>query len=145
MDKGQLVPDEVVQGIMPVPSMQTYMPMAFCLMAFPGPLCRLKSLTKIERKGERDITCPCIKCWWEELVKRLVNRGKTSGRTDDNEEVIRARITEYENKTAPVAGHYQKLGKVVPVKGEGSVDDIFRALTNQIEAIKEKEHRVRQK
>jgi adenylate kinase len=65
----------------------------------------------------------------EELVKRLVKRGETSGRSDDNnEQVIRARITEYHNKTAAVADYYKNFGKVVYVKGEGGIDEIFEAL-----------------
>ncbi len=63
----------------------------------------------------------------EELVQRLLNRGKASGRSDDtNEDVIRARIVEYVNKTSPVAGHYQQFGKVKRVK-EKEVSVIFSA------------------
>jgi adenylate kinase len=72
----------------------------------------------------------------EELVRRLLNRGKTSGRTDDNEEIIRARIEEYENKTTAVARHYEKLGKVIHVHGEGTVDEIFQSLCKHINAVK---------
>jgi len=72
----------------------------------------------------------------EELVSRLLNRGKTSGRSDDNEEIIRARIEEYENKTAAVARHYERLQKVVHLKGEGSVDEIFQLLCKHINAVK---------
>jgi adenylate kinase len=71
----------------------------------------------------------------EELVKRLLKRGETSGRSDDtNETVIRARITEYRNKTAVVADYYHQFDKVVNVKGEGTVDDIFAALSKEIDA-----------
>jgi adenylate kinase len=67
----------------------------------------------------------------------LLNRGKTSGRSDDvNEQVIRARITEYENKTSPVAKYYDQFDKVVRLKGEGDVDTIFDALCSEIEAKK---------
>ncbi|WP_315819624.1 hypothetical protein [Paraflavitalea speifideaquila] len=69
------------------------------------------------------------------MVKRLLNRGKSSGRSDDtNEDVIRARQFEYENKTAPVASYYAGFGKVVYVKGEGTIDDIFHSLSRQIES-----------
>jgi adenylate kinase len=70
----------------------------------------------------------------KELVKRLLKRGETSGRSDDtNEHVIRARITEYHNKTAIVAEYYRQFNKVVFIKGEGSVDDIFAALSKEID------------
>ena len=74
----------------------------------------------------------------EELVKRLMKRGETSGRSDDtNESVIRARITEYHKKTIAVADYYQQFEKVASVKGEGSIDNIFDALCNKINLRKE--------
>jgi adenylate kinase len=69
----------------------------------------------------------------DELIHRLLKRGETSGRTDDNnEQVIRARIAEYHKKTATVADHYQKANKVVMVKGEGTVEEIFERLSGEI-------------
>ncbi|MGR9707790.1 nucleoside monophosphate kinase, partial [Escherichia coli] len=70
----------------------------------------------------------------EELVKRLLNRGLTSGRSDDtNEAVIRARIIEYKQKTTVVANYYEKFNKVVHLKGEGTVDEIFNGLCSEID------------
>ena len=64
----------------------------------------------------------------------MVKRGETSGRSDDNnEQVIRARITEYRSKTAVVAEYYQKFDKVVMVKGEGTIGEIFNALCIEID------------
>jgi adenylate kinase len=65
----------------------------------------------------------------------LLNRGLTSGRTDDiNEEIIRARINEYRIKTAVVADYYSQFDKVIIVKGEGSIDEVFNALCKEIDA-----------
>ena len=70
----------------------------------------------------------------EELVKRLLNRGKTSGRSDDtNEDVIRKRFAVYSNETTPVADHYRKARKFQSIKGEGSVDEIFSSISNAID------------
>ena len=70
----------------------------------------------------------------EELVKRLLGRGLTSGRSDDtNETVIRARIQEYHDKTTAVAKHYAQFNKVVHVKGEGSVESIYASLKTEID------------
>lgn len=70
----------------------------------------------------------------EELVSRLLKRGKTSGRSDDNNEtVIRARIAEYHKKTSAVADYYKKFDKVKHVKGEGSIDEIFAALCKEVD------------
>ena len=70
----------------------------------------------------------------EELVQRLLNRGQTSGRIDDNNvDVIRARIVEYHKKTTAVADYYRKFNKVFDVPGEGSVDEIFENLCAKID------------
>jgi len=70
----------------------------------------------------------------KELMSRLLKRGETSGRSDDtNEEVVKARIIEYHNKTAAVADYYNQFNKVVTIKGEGTVEDIFNALCNEID------------
>ena len=69
----------------------------------------------------------------EELLKRLLNRGLTSGRSDDtNETVIKERIEEYHKKTAAVEKYYSKFNKVVQIKGEGTVEEIFEALSVEI-------------
>jgi adenylate kinase len=70
----------------------------------------------------------------EELVKRLIKRGETSGRSDDTDEtIIRKRYTVYKNDTEPVAEYYKEQEKLERIKGEGSVDDIFMALSTCID------------
>ena len=76
----------------------------------------------------------------EELVKRLLNRGKTSGRSDDTDEaVIRKRFSVYTEETSPVAEHYRKARKFYPIQGEGTVDAIFGRLCEAIEKQLKKE------
>ena len=68
----------------------------------------------------------------EELTERLLERGKSSGRPDDqNEDLIRKRVQEYTEKTAPVAKHYESQGKFQGINGIGDIENIF----SQIEAI----------
>jgi adenylate kinase len=137
MDKGQLVPDSVVIGM--IRSAIEHNPQAkgFLFDGFPRTVAQSIALDELLKEKNTGIAVVlALEVTQEELVKRLLNRGKTSGRSDDtNEEIIKARITEYENKTAPVAGHYDKKGKLVKIKGEGSVDDIFTALESEIEAL----------
>ena len=135
MDKGQLVPDEVVLGMIACALDNNVHANGFLFDGFPRTVAQAKGLDAMltERGDEISLVLSLIVSP-EELTSRLVNRGKTSGRSDDNEDVIRARILEYESNTAPVAGHYEMLGKVVHVKGEGSVDDIFQTLCKEIEA-----------
>ena len=73
----------------------------------------------------------------EELIKRLVNRGNTSGRADDNEEVGRNRIQVYKNETAPVADYYAETGKAVVLNGVGTIEDIFNSIVEEIDSRKE--------
>ncbi len=62
----------------------------------------------------------------EELTRRLLLRGQTSGRPDDqNEELIRRRVKEYNDKTAPVADYYSQQGKYVAIDGIGTIEDYF--------------------
>ena len=66
----------------------------------------------------------------DELEHRLLLRGKDSGRPDDaNPEVIRKRIKEYNEKTAPVAGFYKDQNKFKSINGIGSIEEIFDAIT----------------
>src|SRR5205085_10324827 len=70
-----------------------------------------------------------------ELLKRLLNRGKDSGRPDDqNETVIAKRISEYNTKTAPLKEYYTRQGKFHRINGIGSIDEIFDRLKRAIES-----------
>ena len=72
----------------------------------------------------------------EELTKRLLLRGQDSGRADDqNEEIIRNRIKEYNNKTAPLKDFYSAQNKFHAVNGIGSIDEIFSSLCTEISAV----------
>lgn len=76
----------------------------------------------------------------EELVKRLLNRGKDSGRADDsNEEIIRNRINVYKDQTAVVAKYYEAQGKHALIDGLGSVEEIFGRLSDAIDEINKNE------
>jgi adenylate kinase len=135
MDKGQLVPDAVVLGMIACALDNNVHANGFLFDGFPRTVAQAEGLDKmLEERGQSISVVLALEVSEEELVQRLVNRGKTSGRSDDNEEVIRARIVEYENKTAAVADHYAKADKVVNIKGEGSVNDIFDMLCRQINA-----------
>lgn len=138
MDQGQLVPDAVVVGM--IDSAITNNPQAkgFLFDGFPRTVAQAEALDSLlQQKGAEINVVLALEVGTEELVSRLLNRGKTSGRSDDtNESVIRARLQEYDNKTAPVAGYYEQFGKVQRVKGEGSIDEIFSSLCDEVEAVK---------
>jgi adenylate kinase len=135
MDKGQLVPDEVVIGM--IDSCLENHPEAkgFLFDGFPRTVAQAEALDKLLALKKTSI-CKvlALEVSEEELVKRLVKRGETSGRSDDtNEEIIRNRYNVYKRETEPVAEHYAQQGKLVRIKGEGSVDDIFNSLSTCIQ------------
>lgn len=139
MDKGQLVPDEVVIGMIGKVLNNNKTAKGFLFDGFPRTAAQANALDKLLNENNQSIAVMlALQVGEAELVKRLLKRGETSGRSDDNnEQVILARIKEYHNKTAAVADYYQKHDKVVMVKGEGSVEDIFNALCLEIDKKKE--------
>jgi adenylate kinase len=135
MDKGQLVPDEVV--IEMISSALDNNPHAhgFLFDGFPRTTAQAEALDKLlSQKGTSISVVLALQVSEGELVKRLLNRGLTSGRSDDADETtIRARYGEYEKKTAAVAEYYKKYDKVVYIHGEGDVEEIFLSLSREID------------
>lgn len=135
MDQGQLVPDEVVIGMISSALANNPQAKGFLFDGFPRTQAQSEALDALLAQYNAAINVVlALKVSEEELVKRLLNRGLTSGRSDDSkEDVIRARIIEYHNKTSVVADYYSRFGKVVMVKGEGNVDEIFDSLCSAID------------
>ncbi|HEU4575356.1 MAG TPA: adenylate kinase [Chitinophagaceae bacterium] len=138
MDKGQLVPDEVVIGMIDSSLEHHKGAIGFLFDGFPRTVAQAEALDKLLALKKSSIhVVLALEVGEQELVNRLLNRGKTSGRSDDTDEtVIRKRLTVYNNETAPVAEYYKKTGKLQSIKGEGSVDDIFASLCGAIDAEK---------
>lgn len=136
MDKGQLVPDEVVIGMIGSALDNNPAAKGFLFDGFPRTVAQSEALDALLAGKGSEITLVLeLEVGQEELVARLLNRGKTSSRSDDRDEnIIRKRLVEYETKTALVADYYEQFGKVIKVKGEGKVDDIFQTLCDHIEA-----------
>lgn len=136
MDKGHLVPDEVVIGMISSALDSNPQAKGFLFDGFPRTAAQAEALDKLlELKGSAIHVMLALDVSEDELIKRLLNRGKTSGRSDDtNEAVIKSRIVEYQNKTTAVADYYKEFDKVVMVKGEGSIDEIFSSLSKEIDS-----------
>lgn len=136
MDAGQLVPDEVVIGM--VDNFMNAHPEAkgFLFDGFPRTTAQCIALDALlQQKGTEINVVLALEVTEEELVKRLLGRGATSGRSDDtNETIIRARIQEYHDKTTAVATYYAQFNKVISVKGEGTVESIYADLKKEIDA-----------
>ena len=135
MDKGQLVPDEVVVGMIDSCLEHHKDAAGFLFDGFPRTAAQADALDKLLNLKKTEISLVlALDVTEEELIKRLLNRGKTSGRSDDtNETVIHQRFAVYKNETAPIAEHYKKLRRFQTVKGEGTIDEIFNLICQAID------------
>lgn len=135
IDKGQLVPDEVVIGMISTALETNPNVPGFLFDGFPRTATQAEALDKLLQLKKTSIAVMlALDVSEEELVKRLLKRGESSGRSDDtNEAVIRSRIEEYETKTRAVADYYNQFSKVVHLKGEGSIDEIFDSICAEID------------
>ncbi len=135
MDQGQLVPDAVVIGMISSALENNPDAKGFLFDGFPRTVAQAEALDHLlNRNGTMIHEFISLVVTEDELVKRLINRGLTSGRSDDtNEEIIRARIVEYKSKTSIVAEYYKQFNKYIEVQGVGSVDSIFEKICIEID------------
>ncbi len=134
IDAGKLVPDEVVIGMISKKTDEHPSAGGFIFDGFPRTIAQAEALDKLLNAKNITITrMLSLQVSEPELIKRLLNRGLTSNRSDDQDEnIIRNRIEEYKQKTFPVAEYYNKQGKLSDIKGEGSIEEIFNRLVEAI-------------
>jgi len=135
MDQGILVPDEVVIGMIESIVDSSKGARGFIFDGFPRTTEQAQALDALlERKGTAINRMLALEVPKEELIKRLLNRGKDSGRADDqNESVIEKRIDEYNNKTAPLKNYYTAQNKFKGIQGTGTIDEIFERLCKEVD------------
>jgi adenylate kinase len=134
IDKGQLVPDEVVIAMISSCIEKHHEAKGFLFDGFPRTVAQAEALDKLLSLKKTSITkVIALDVIEEELIKRLLKRAETSGRTDDTEEVIRKRFAVYKDETEPVADHYKQQEKFDMITGIGTVDEIFKAISTLTE------------
>lgn len=135
MDHGNLVPDEVVIGMVEDKIKNTPDSNGFIFDGFPRTVAQANALDKImEDNGTPISLMLSLEVDEDELLQRLINRGKDSGRPDDqNPDKIRNRFAVYHKETAPVAGYYEGQGKLNRIHGVGGIEAIFNKLTETID------------
>ena len=139
MDKGELVPDQVTIDMLIDELKKPTDAQGFIFDGFPRTAFQTEALEGIVKDVLNDQIDICLSLVVEDeiLVKRLLERGKTSGRSDDaDENIIRNRIKEYYTKTAEVAELYKKQGKYVEMNGVGEIAEIAEKLYAEVEKIK---------
>jgi adenylate kinase len=129
MDRGALVPDEVVIGIVRERLSQDDTKAGFILDGFPRTIPQAEALMRILREDNRPIEhVISIEVPEEELRQRLAGRRGAEGRQDDTETAIRHRLEVYHRETAPLIAYYRQRGLLRPVIGMGTVDDVFQRI-----------------
>lgn len=138
MSKGQLVPDEVTIGMLKNKLEAHPEVKGYIFDGFPRTIPQAKALDELlTEKSQHVSTLIALDVEDEEIVQRILRRGQTSGRPDDNDEsIVRNRINVYNQETAPVFDHYHQSGKSVKVNGLGTIDDIFDRLCKVIDPLK---------
>jgi adenylate kinase len=135
MDAGDLVPDELMLGLIEERLGEPDVANGFILDGYPRNLAQAEALDEVlERIGQPVDLAISVTVDEGEIVQRLSKRAEEEGRSDDTEDVIRNRLRVYAEQTAPVAGHYAERGQLREVDGMGSVEDVNRRLMDTIEA-----------
>jgi adenylate kinase len=135
MDEGKLVPDQVVIDMVDDKIKNDGPVTGYIFDGFPRTVAQAEALDKLLTSKNTPIKCMiALEVSKEELVKRLLNRGITSGRADDQDETkINTRIQVYLDETLPVAKYYEKQGKFNPINGIGEVNSIFNSICSIID------------
>lgn len=135
MDRGELVPDEVTINMLQEEVDKNVDAKGFIFDGFPRTTAQAEALDSFLESKEMKIDATiALEADDEELIQRLLERGKVSGRTDDqDEEKIRNRFEEYNQKTSPLIDFYTEQGKFISVNGIGSIEEITQRLSNVIE------------
>lgn len=137
IDKGQLVPDEVTNQMVKDFIARNNNNKGFIFDGYPRTIAQGKNLDRILEEYQANVTSMiALKVDEDELVNRLLERGKSSGRPDDQDEaIIRNRFKVYNDETSPLSDFYAKKGKFIAVKGKGSIDEIFQNLCKAIDGV----------
>lgn len=138
IDKGELVPDEVTIKMLESEVDKVDNPKGFIFDGFPRTEAQAAALDEyLNSKGTGISLMLALEVEEEELIQRLLLRGKDSGRSDDQDEnIIKNRIQEYNNKTAPLKSYYARQGKFTGIDGIGEIDEIFERLCIAIDEVK---------
>jgi len=126
-DKGELVPDDVISGMLEERLNEADVANGFILDGYPRNLAQAKSLDiLLARLGQPVEEAVLIDIDAEHIVKRIAKRAQEEGRADDNEETVRNRLRVYAEQTAPVANYYEEKGLLTRVLGDGTIPEIFQ-------------------
>ena len=129
MDRGELVSDEIVLGLLEESLSSGGMDNGFILDGYPRNIAQAEALNGLlERIGQPIHEALQIDVDEESVVARIAKRAALEGRSDDTEETVRNRLKVYAEQTAPVVEFYAKKGILSRVLGEGSIEEVFQRI-----------------
>jgi adenylate kinase len=136
IDAGQLVPDGLIVDMLAGVLDARKETGGVIFDGFPRTLPQADALKKILGERGTDVTVMIdLQVDEQELVSRLLERGRRSGRSDDNQDTIQSRLAVYHRQTAPLAGYYRAAGKYCAVQGWGTIDEVFARIREALAAI----------
>lgn len=136
MDAGNLVPDEIVIGMIEAKIKSSAGAKGFIFDGFPRTVAQAEALDNILTQNGLSINYMIsLQVAQSLLTERLLKRAQELGRLDDTEEVINNRFNVYQQSTLPVAEYYKGQGKLCVVDGVGSIDEIFGRIQNILNAV----------
>ena len=139
IDRGQLVPDDLIVRLIADFLDGKHGSKGVIFDGFPRTLKQAEALKTMLNERDTDIHILLdLQVEDDELVDRLIERGKISGRSDDNPETIKARLDVYHTQTAPLATYYIGEGKHVAIKGIGRIEEIFERIAEAIDRVKDR-------
>ena len=139
IDRGQLVPDDLIVRLIADFLDDKRGSKGVIFDGFPRTIKQAEALkTMLNERGTDIHILLDLQVEDDELVARLLDRGKISGRSDDNPETIKARLDVYHTQTAPLATYYIGEGKHVAIKGVGQIEDIFERIAEAIDRAKDR-------
>ena len=128
-DKGELVSDEVISGMLEERLQLEDVAKGFILDGYPRNLAQASALDILLKRLNQPVEeAILIDINAEQILKRIAKRAQEEGRADDTEETVRNRLRVYAEQTAPVADYYAERGLLTRVLGDGGVDEIFQRL-----------------
>ncbi|MCD7977395.1 MAG: adenylate kinase [Tannerellaceae bacterium] len=137
IEKGQLVPDELIIDMLANVLDSKENSKGVIFDGFPRTIPQAKALKEMLNKRGTDVSIMLnLQVDDQELINRLLERGKVSGRSDDNLETIQSRLQVYHNQTAPLAEYYIQEGKHAAIKGMGTIEDIFASIKEAVNNVK---------
>ena len=135
IDDGQLIPDDLMIDILDdVLEKEAADKPGVIFDGFPRTIAQAEALNNLLKKRDKELNAVIgLEVPDDELVSRMINRGKLTGRADDNEETIKKRLKVYHDQTSPLKEHYKKQNKYVSIDGKREIDSIFDSIVGELD------------